>query len=176
MFYDPQKVREELIGDEITQDEEFMDNSIAQNRSLRRIHSHTELVRILFEFASQNKHFTLSDLWNYILENSDIGLLCEEKRFIHDILSVYETGIIDVDKWRNESGDRYSDDIYDEFDLSEEMRLVEEEHPDMYNVKKINIFTGDNEMAIHTTFMDAFDMRKYVLEAHINNMNFEVEE
>ena len=72
MFYDPQKIREELVGDEITQDEEFMDNSIAQNRSLRRIHSHTELVRILFEFASQNTHFTLSDLWNYILENSDL--------------------------------------------------------------------------------------------------------
>ena len=56
------------------------------------------------------------------------------------------------------------------------MRLVEEEHPDMYNIKKINILTGDTEMTIHTTFMDTFDLRKYVLEAHINNMIFEVEE
>ncbi len=141
LFYSQQQFREETVGDEAENMEEYDDNSEAEKYIENRNKSHVTVIRLLLEYSALNPQgFDLEALWNYACEKYDVGLLSQNKLFFLVMLKLFEQQTIDIPEWRQESVKIH--ECSGEFDLSYCLYQISVERSDMYGIKQITVNKG----------------------------------
>ena len=127
----------------------------------------------MFEFASQRKVFSLSNLWEYCLENTDTSLIARDKRFFLIMLDLYSTEMIDIEKWENE--ENKTEDSQGEFDLSYCLLKISSHNENFYGVKRILITRSREMTELKCEYIDEETRLKCKETVQIDNMYFVAE-
>lgn len=174
MFYDPQELREEVQGDDVQAEEELEDESELSVSVSRRKRAHIETVRLLVQYAaSHSPTFLLSEFWNYCLEQSDIALLVEEKRFFLVMLRLFELECVDIDAWRRQ--EHPDTDCQGEFDLSWCLEQIMETNETLYHVRKITVYSAKRKTLLQAEYRDFKTGLRCSETCEMDDMQFDVE-
>lgn len=153
MFYDPQDLRDEIQGDDTQDTEELEDTSEQSMFVNRRNRAHIEIVRLLLQYAlSHAPSFLLSAFWEYCVEQSDMALLAEEKRFFLVMLRLFELECLDIDQWRHQ--EHPDTECQGEFDLSWCLEQIMGTEDTLYHVRKITIRSVKQKTLLQTEYRD----------------------
>lgn len=138
LFYGQQHLREEVVGDEPDNEEEYDDNSAAERYIEQKNETHVTIIKLLLEFCSLTPQgFNLKMLWDYCCEKYDAVRMSENKLFFLVMLKLFEYQTIDIIKWQQES--TQIDECAGEFDLSYALYKISMTRSDMYGVRKLII-------------------------------------
>lgn len=173
LVYEPQQSSEEVNG-EIEEDEDSLEEVSPYTKEVERKNkANTEIIRLMFEFASQRKVFSLSDLWEYCLENADISLIARDKCFFLIMLDLYSTEMIDTEKWENE--ENKTEDSQGEFDLSYCLLKISSHNENFYGVKRILITRSGERTELKCEYTDEETGLRCKETVQIDNMCFAAE-
>lgn len=138
LFYDPQELREGVMGDEVQEAEELEDESELLTSVNRRNNAHIEIIHLLLKYASSHTPtFKLSEFWKFCLEYGDMALLIEEKRFFFVMLRLFELECVDITAWRQQV--HSETECQGEFDLSWCLERIMEMEDSLYHVQMITV-------------------------------------
>lgn len=152
LVYEPQQLNEAVTGETEDDEERLEDGSIYRKAVERKNKANTEIVKLMFEFASLRKEFRLSELWEYCLEKAETSLIAEKKRFFLVMLKLYEFAIIDTEQWKQE--ENKSEDSQGEFDLSYSLSRIYSQNKNFFGIKRILIMSSGEQEELSCEFTD----------------------
>lgn len=174
LFYEKQELREQVQGEDVQEDEQIDDGSKEREHIARRNRAHIEIIDLLLRYAAEHSpEFLLSQFWEYCLEQSDVALLAEEKRFCLVMLRLFEIECVDIDQWRHQEHGFCQ--CQGEFDLSWCLEQISENRRMLYNVRKIRIFSAKEKTTLKARYCDTETGLECEEQCRIDNMKFEVE-
>ena len=173
LIYEPQQSSEEVNG-ELEEDEDILEEISPYTKEVERKNkANIEIVRLMFEFASQRKVFSLSNLWEYCLENTDTSLIARDKRFFLIMLDLYSTEMIDIEKWEHE--ENKTEDSQGEFDLFYCLLKINSHNENFYGVKRILITRSGEMTELKCEYTDEETGLRCKETVQIDNMCFAAE-
>ena len=140
-----------------------------EERIKRRNSTHIEIIKRLFEYASNNQEgFTLKEFLESIKEDELRKNMLEEKLIFMQMLKLYELKEIDVKEWQKEEnvGQLESNG---EFDLSYCLKNVSYKEPSFYGVSKIEIEKTDEKIEFEN------EMDEKIEKIEMTNLKFKVQ-
>ena len=174
LFYLPQVIHEDVQGDDVDDEEEVEDALETVDYIQKRNTAHTETIRLLLEYAAANSPvFRLSEFWAYCLENGNIALLAEEKRFFLVMLRLFELECVDITAWKAQ--EHPETECQGEFDLSWSLEQIMEQDEELYGVRKISVYTTEQMAVLEAEYRDVKTGLRCRQSVEINDMQFETE-
>ncbi|MGM0607188.1 MAG: hypothetical protein ACQESP_02090 [Candidatus Muiribacteriota bacterium] len=140
-LYDKQsRLREEKKESNynLIQHDEF-EKDIEKEKAIERNKVFKTIIQCILTYGISHKKFRLSQLMEYIKEqNSNFEIFLKEHRIFKTMLRLYETGEINLKKWKDDKEDIILN-ISGEFDISYCLFQIEKEKQDLYNIQKFKV-------------------------------------
>lgn len=174
LFYDPQELREGVMGDDVQEAEELEDESELLTHINRRNNAHIEIIHLLLQYAaSHSPTFQLSEFWKFCLEYGDMALLIEEKRFFLVMLRLFELECVDITAWRQQA--HSETECQGEFDLSWCLERIMEMEDSLYHVRMIAVRSPKHKTLLQAEYCDYKTGLRCSESCEIDDMQFDVE-
>ncbi|MDR9787473.1 MAG: hypothetical protein RJR37_09565 [Peptococcaceae bacterium MAG4] len=109
--------------------------------------ANTEFIRSILEFAAgKGAAYRFGELFEYLKEREDIiELLTADDLIFKSMLKLYDLNVIDIKAWK-EQHDEVVANATGELDVGFCLYCIEDKHPDLYGVEKIEITKPDERV------------------------------